>query len=141
MTMMMASIMEMKPMLKAFSVSVSVSAREFLKILSTCDATSAAMSARSTPIDVDADLVGPARRMSVLTRLIEVIPVEEKTRSSTFSSLPVIDAAKHEIPVAGIDGPFQRDHVADLPPEPLRELPSRDEALPVPDKGLPARPG
>ena len=58
-TMTIASVMETNDMAKAFSVSVSVSAREFLNVLSTARATSAAISGT-----VDADDVRrlPGRR-------------------------------------------------------------------------------
>ena len=49
-TMMMASVMETKDRVKAFSVSVSVSAREFLNMPSMARATSGAISGRSTPM-------------------------------------------------------------------------------------------
>ena len=45
-----APLMAMNPWLKAFSVSVSVSAREFLKYLSTARATSGATSGLATAI-------------------------------------------------------------------------------------------
>ena len=49
MAMMIASVMEMKASRKAFSVSVRVSAREFLKVLSIARATSAARFGSVTP--------------------------------------------------------------------------------------------
>ncbi len=50
MAMTIASDMEMKPIWKAFSVSVRVSAREFLNIRSTAAETSAARSGLLTPM-------------------------------------------------------------------------------------------
>ena len=135
MTMMIASVMEMKRQANAFSVSVSVSAREFLNVcvhgeghvggdLGTVDAD-----------DVDAHLVGPGRR-GLLQALVQIVPVKEEYALVHVLVPAVVDGAEHELPVAGVDGPLEGDRVADLPSEPLRELPPRGEAFPVAEKGL-----
>ena len=82
-----ASVMATKPSWNAFSVSVSVSASEFLNCASIACEISAERAGSAICDHEDPDLVGAARD-ALLDGLVQVVPVEEHLRVSVFGSAP-----------------------------------------------------
>ena len=125
---MIASDMEMKESWKAFSVSVRVSAREFLKVLSMARATAVARSGRVMPTMYHP--TWSARQGGCLfQRLIEVVPVEEKLGFiDRFIPSPV-DPPQDELPISREDRSLQGDGIPDPPSEPFCQLSARDKGF------------
>jgi len=83
---------------------------------------------------VEAGLVRAARD-GLLHGLVQIIPMEEHLGLIGGLVLAPVDAAQHELPVAGEDGPLEDDGVADLPAEPLRQLAPCHAPLAVAQRG------
>ena len=107
----MASLMAIKPRLKAFSVSVKVSAREFLKTLIDGDGDIGGDIRSGNSDHIKTDWSGPPGSC-LFHGFIEIVPVKEELGFIDGFIPAVINAPQNKIPVPRINGSFQRYGIA-----------------------------